>query len=574
MKKRLTLVLAVLMAVSLFTGCGTSTTEPTAPTSPATSEQPAGSSTPAPTESVSKHVKNLVIGTTTTNDVFNLYSQSGAFGRLNYNCVANAYIAYIDNAKKIQPYFMKSYEISEDGCELTFVYPTDKVFHDGTPVTAEDIEFTFKYYRDVVKNSYIKTLDTVTVDEASSTIVLKFSKADAYSYMANGATSQSILPKHIWENVETPKEFVDDKAAIGCGPYKLVSYDVDAGISQYEAVPENNYLGEIMVDSITVKCYGSDDAMLMAMLNGEIDTMYNYASPISYTLLDLISGDANIDSGASPYAGNYQICFGMEEGRFFTDHAAREALIKAIDWNLMCQIINGEYGQIPGAGIITPSCKGFDPSLPTFYQDIAEANKLLDDAGYADINGDGIRENKDGSELTVHITPQFSAKKKELLDRIAAVLGDALKNLGLASTVDSYPSSEAWEKEIVDGNYDMNIGYTTSGVAQYRTCFRYFVADVLPDDVENTAGSTWIWGTNHDPKLTEEAWGITYSKNEAEYLEHIQTLQKMAADDLFAFALCWEQCFFPYRTDKCANFDNWSGIGVINPETWFTISAK
>ena len=98
---------------------------------------------------------------------------------------------------------------------------------------------------------------------------------------------------------------------------------------------------------------------------------------------------------------------------------------------------------------------------------------------------------------------------------------------------------------MVDGNYDMNIGYTTSGVAQYRTAFRYFVADVLPDDTENTAGSTWIWGTNHDPKLTEETWGITYAASEAEYLEHVKNLQKMASEDLFAFALCWERAFFP-----------------------------
>ena len=76
------------------------------------------------------------------------------------------------------------------------------------------------------------------------------------------------------------------------------------------------------------------------------------------------------------------------------------------------------------------------------------------------------------------------------------------------------------------------------------------------------------------PKLTEEAWGITYSKNEAEYLEHIHTLQKMAADDLFAFALCWEQCFFPYRTDKYQGFENIDSVGVVHAETFYTLTAK
>ena len=102
------------------------------------------------------------------------------------------------------------------------------------------------------------------------------------------------------------------------------------------------------------------------------------------------------------------------------------------------------------------------------------------------------------------VTPQYTSKKQELLNRIADVIIDSLKNVGVSAYMDteSLQSSEIWEANMVDGNYDMNIGYTTSGVAQYRTAFRYFVADVLPDDTENTAGSTWIWGTNHDPKLT------------------------------------------------------------------------
>lgn len=76
-------------------------------------------------------------------------------------------------------------------------------------------------------------------------MTLKFSKADAYSYMANGATSQSVLPKHIWEKVDAPSDYAAEDAAIGCGPYKLVSYDLDAGTSYYEAVPQNSYLGEL-----------------------------------------------------------------------------------------------------------------------------------------------------------------------------------------------------------------------------------------------------------------------------------------------------------------------------------------
>ena len=48
----------------------------------------------------------------------------------------------------------------------------------------------------------------------------------------------------------------------------------------------------------------------------------------------------------------------------------------------------------------------------------------------------------------------------------------------------------------------------------------------------------------------------------------------MASEDLFAFALCWERAFFPYRTDRYEGFSNWNSWGVINTETWYHVTAK
>lgn len=275
-KKLLALLLAALLTMALLAGCGPNAGEATTPSESQAPSETAGGET-APT-SERTHVKNLVVGITGSNDTFNLVSQSGAFGRMNYNNVANAYFAYTNGDNEIKPYFLTSYEISEDGTELAITFPLDKVWHDGQPVTAEDVQFSFEYYRDVSKNSYIKSLEHIEVTGENS-MTLKFSKADAYSYMANGATSQSVLPKHIWEKVDEPKDYAGEDAAIGCGPYKLSSYDLDAGTSYFEAVPQNSYLGELTVDAITVRTYSSQDALLMALMSGEIDAIFDYAQP-------------------------------------------------------------------------------------------------------------------------------------------------------------------------------------------------------------------------------------------------------------------------------------------------------
>lgn len=580
-KKWSVLILATLVVITLMSGCGKKdggeTGTPGKETTVSTEKEAAASTEKADSEKPAekKHIEKLVIGTTGANDTFNIMSQSGAFGKLNYNCVVNAYLAYPDNDKNIQPYFLKSYELSSDGKQLKIEFPTDKIWHDGKPVTADDVKFTLEYSRDVSANSYVKNLTNIEITGPGS-MTLTFSENDAYQFLANGATSMSVIPKHVWEKVKEPKDYTGEDAYIGCGPYKLESFDKDAGLSVYKAVPENNYLGEVMVDSITLKSYSTQEALVMAMKKGEIDMMYDYATPIDSTLLGLIEGDESIDRGESDYGGHYQITFGMEEGRPYTDRALREATIKALQWKLVTHTINGEFGQIPGSGVIAPSCKGYDDSLWKLYQDEEEAKKILDEAGYADKDGDGYREKPDGSKLSVKVTPQFSSKKKETMHRIADIMMASLKNVGIQSYMDeeSIQNAEIWEKNMVDGNYDMNIGYCTSGIAQYRSAFRYFVADLPKDEKENTAGTTWIWGSNHDPRLTEGVWGLVYAANEDEYVQHIRALQKLVSEDMFAFALCWEKSFYPYRTDRYIGFDNWKGIGAVNPETWFDISAK
>ena len=127
MKQRTKCLVALVLALSMLPGlaaCGTQ------PSGTGTTAQPAG--TTAPQEGA-KQVENLVIGTTTANDTFNLLSQSGAFGRCNYNCLANGDFVYRDAENKLKPYFLKSFELSEDGRTLRMTYPTDAIWMTASP---------------------------------------------------------------------------------------------------------------------------------------------------------------------------------------------------------------------------------------------------------------------------------------------------------------------------------------------------------------------------------------------------------------------------------------------------------
>lgn len=573
MKRMLCFLLAACICLSMAACSSNNQTE----TQPANTEtnvsdgagSSSGNAEEQPASTSGGHVKNLIVGTTGQPETTSILSQSGSLGKFNYNSITYANFFYPDANNDMQPYFLDSYEISEDGCQVDMTFPTTAVWHDGEPVTVDDIVFTFEFRRDVMGSKALRNLTEVRVNSESS-VTLIFSQPDAYYFVKNATLTMFVIPKHIWENVEDYTTYAEADAAIGCGPYKLTSVDEDAGVMCFEAVPENAFLGELTVDAITLKSYSSQDACLMALANGEIDVIYNYASPVSYTLLDVIANNDSIDPGESDFIGCAQVTMGMSQGPNL-EHAFREAAVKSLNWTLLSQLCNGEYGQIPGSGLLPAACPGYDDSLWTMYQDVDEAKALLDEAGFADTDGDGFREMPDGSKFTYKVTSQLSSSKQELYNRIGEVLVASLRDVGVDAYYDqeSLASEEANDAMVANNEYDMFIGYTTSGVATYRTAFWYF----LPREIVGSGAMEWGNSYNNE-ELNETYISLMEAVNNDEYLAAVGKLQQLVSDDLFAFAVCWEKCFFPYRTDKFDGFRNYPSIGVVHAEMFYDITMK
>ena len=576
MKRILTLLLASVMLLCLLSGCGGGNTggqsDQTPPAGP--TESDTGSQTGGSGDIESGLVENLVIGTTTAQNTFNITTQSDIFGRLNYNGFCLGAWVYQAPNGDTSPYFMTSYEISEDGKILDFTFPTDAVWSDGQPVTGEDVIFSFDFLKNRLKANALTHLENCELTGEGS-CRLTFSEPDAYSYLAaTSSNDHGCIPKHIWESQmdnEDYKSLSGGEWAVGCGPFKLVSYDEDAQISQYERIPENNYHGDVSIKTITVKTYADQTAVLMAMLTGEIDCYYAYSSPIDATLMDIIAGDENIDAGESYYAGQNQITFGMERPAT-GDRAVRSAILQCLDWELLANVQGGETAEIPNTSLLTPSCPGFDSSLPKFQQDVEAAKKALDDAGYKDVDGDGLREMPDGSQLRLLVVPQYS-KTMDLRNRIAEVLMENMAAVGIDSYIDPemIANSEVWESNILAENYDIAIGYTTAGIAKYTSAFRYYAAEPRPG---TTRESAWLWGSYHDADFNAAIWQMGTAASQDQYLEAVRYLQQVADKDLIGASLGWTKAFYPYRTDRITGWENLASWGVIHSDTWSSLRAK
>ena len=478
MKKQvLSLLLAGALTLGLF-GCSAQTPE----------ESGVPQSAPAQTEGTDSAgvVEELKIGICKEVTPRTLASESGSFGRMNYNAFCAGTWLVRDENNEMQPNLMTSWKILDGGSTIRATFATDQgiTWHDGEPFTIDDVIFTVHLMNNKLKSGYLSKITGVEkVDD--TTVDFQVADGAAYFTLGNSAVFVRMYPKHIWEGIEDPSGYTGEDAVIGCGPYQLVQVDEEAQTMHYEAVGET-YMGRALtVRSVTVRSYDSQDALVMALRTGEVDAMYDYSNPISPTMLPSISGVDGVDPGRGMNMGLFEILFGFQK-QPTDDLEFRRAVRYALNYELLATTIGGEDGQVPGEGIISPAGIGYDDSLPKLVQDQEQAKAILEAAGYVDTDGDGWRERPDGTPMDVLVTPQYNATKAALYQRIAEIIVTNLGEVGVKCTLDeeSIRNSDHEQQLRDDGAYEIYICYATQGVSFYKTPVLYMFNDDLS-----------MWGT-------------------------------------------------------------------------------
>lgn len=503
----------------------------------------------------------LRIGTTMPQDVFSINSQEGAFGRMGYNAFVQAQFVNLDENFALQPDFMRKWEV-KDNKEIIFTYTTNAKWHDGLPVTGEDLLFTFAFLKNknTISSRYIETVELL--DGNRLRIVLN--RPVAYGFLREYAAFFQVYPKHIWEKVENTTQYQGKDAVIGCGPYRFVHYDETARVSYYEAVPDY-FRGKLSVPKVEVHSFATQEALVAALKSGQVDAIYDYSSPIRPTIISWLQGTENINFGESVNTGNYLLTYGFNSNNT-SQLVLRQAITNALDYALMAKTIAGQYGEIAGRGIISPGNIGFDPQIPKLGQNIRLANDALDQAGYVDIDQDGYRETPGGEEIDLLITPNCNAKK-EINLRLSEIVRKNLQQVGLRSHIDYVVArnKKAWQGRIRQNqDYEIYVGYNTPGVARFHTAAYYMVSPNFG----------FHWGTCPDEEYADAFAAMLEAQDEADYIEAVKNLQRIQAELLPGVSLGWEKVFYPYRTDKFAGWINYPSWGVINNKTWLHIRQK
>ena len=317
----------------------------------------------------------------------------------------------------------------------------DYKWSDGQPVTIDDYIFAYQAignkdytgvrYDDDYKNVVgMEEYHDGKVDSVSGlekvddyTVKIHFKEMSPSMQLAGGSVCAYIMPKHIFKDIPEAEweksDYVRGTKFVGLGQFKIES--IVAGESVTLVPNEHYFRGVAKVDKVVMEVVSPDNIVSeMKAGNYDIATMPNsqYEAYKDLTNVTFLGSQAS----AYEYIGFHLGKYDKETGKNVTDPNAkmadvklRQAMAYALDVDAAGQnLYNGL--QHSSNSIIIPFFKDvYNKDQEGFSYNPEKAKQLLDEAGYKDVDGDGIRENKDGSKLTINFAARTRDEANESL---------------------------------------------------------------------------------------------------------------------------------------------------------------
>lgn len=344
-----------------------------------------------------------------------------------------------------QSYLAKSWSMSDDGKSLTLNLVKNAKFHDGEPVTSEDVAFSI----DTIKaNHPFKTMyEVVEAVETPDqhTAVVRMSKKHPAILLAMSSQLGTILPKHVYGggDVNIRKHPNNANGTVGCGPFTLTEFKPGEYIIM-DRFDDYFIDGRPYLDRIVYRRIAESTSRVIAMEEGQAD-MYAWASdPIE---LNRLKRADNIDMTATGYeaVGALQwLAFNLEREPF-NDKRVRQAIAYALDKKFIMNAIMGGFAQ-RSLGPIHPGSVFAPEGVNPYDLDLEKANALLDEAGLPR-GDDGVRFK---AELDLIVN-------RGTFKRMAEYSKAQLKKVGIDVTISVTPDIRAWIKKVSNHDFDMTI---------------------------------------------------------------------------------------------------------------------
>lgn len=375
---------------------------------------------------VPKEPDSLVYHLSSEPDTLNRLTATDAYSDRINNLVFDSLIERDNETLEFKPKLAKSWEVSEDKLTYTFRLREDVKWHDGKPFTAEDVIYTYKqilnpevdsphlkvYYKDIGE---VESVDDYTV---------KFTYKLPYFKALEFVGGIPIIPKHVFDNGENFNNHPAGRKPIGNGPYRFVEWKTGKHILLERN--EDYWNKEKMPDikKVLFKIISDDTIALQVLKKGELDL--SSLRPIQWvrqTESEMFNRQFMKHQYFTP---SYRYIGWNLRRPYFQDKKVRQALTHLVNRPAIVEKLEYGLGKIT-TGPFWVFGYEYNSDIQPIPYDPQAAKKLLDEAGWIDRDGDGIRE-KDGVKFSfTFLLPAGAA----FYERLATIMKKDFEDAGI-----------------------------------------------------------------------------------------------------------------------------------------------
>jgi peptide/nickel transport system substrate-binding protein len=313
-----------------------------------------------------------------------------------YNDVDRDLVALIFNGLttanehgEILPDLAESWELSPDSLSYTFALRQDVRWHDGTPFSADDVIFTIDLLRsaDFQGQPDLSDLWRSVKVERLGTYTVRLTLAEPFAPFLS-YTTIGLLPAHLLHDVSAGSlhSHSFNQHPVGTGPFELRE------LTARHALLEANtsyYAGRPYLDKIEFVFYSDYASALNAYRRGEVHGLSRL--PAAYETAAL--SEEHLQLYTAPLSGTALVFLNLDRP-LFQERAVRQALLWATDrQRLIDQVLNGHA--LLADGLVMPYSWAYEANATHYEYNPAKAIMVLEQAGWKDLNGDGVREKGD-----------------------------------------------------------------------------------------------------------------------------------------------------------------------------------
>jgi peptide/nickel transport system substrate-binding protein len=462
-----------------------------------------------------------------------------------------------DSHGGLVPNLAEHWELASDGVSLTFWLNPQAKWHNGQPVTAEDVVFSFYLVRQQQFPGLARVGALVDRVEAMSPSEVKFTlftaRGDSVRLLG---TQLRIVPADLWENLDDPLHYPNVDNPVGSGPLLFVKRVEGERLFFRNARTYHDM--DSSVDTLVVEILRNEDRALQALNDSELEALGWDITPLAAQgVRDTPDSYSGIRLAEAPGLSTHTLLFNLRRAPY-DNPAFRQALAQALDTQAVVDAVLMGFGDVATAGLYPAASPWQNPEITPIAFDPQQAMERLQAAGFLDRDSDGLREHPDGSVLQIPIAcPDLPTPL-----HVAEVVAASWEAVGIAAGISTI-AQDLVMPTLMETRFDVMVHNLSLNDPEMAFFYFHTSRGLL----NNGHVSGLNYGGYANPEYDEIVSASLKELDPARRQELLYQLQEILATDLPQIPLYHPRVLNLYRHDHFAGWSAEPGIGLLSRTT-------